>query len=87
MAQGVVSIFSYVRRLGPFLGFKILNFYIFGFYQKNEKNGYEETVDISGGHYKIRLFWGFISIHFKVKVQNGNIFWGSQNLKCFLGYA
>ena len=29
-------IFSYIRRLGPFFGFKILNFNIFGGFQNNE---------------------------------------------------
>ena len=34
--QGGTLIFSYIRRLGPFFGFKILNFNIFGGFQKNE---------------------------------------------------
>ena len=47
---GGTLIFSYIRRLGPFLGFKILNFDIFGGFQKNKYFlGYENFVDI---------FWG-----------------------------
>ena len=43
-------IFSYIRRLGPFFGFKILNFNIFWGFQKNKYFwGYENLVDI---------FWG-----------------------------
>ena len=52
-------------------------------------------MDIFGGHYEIGLFflggwgvgWGVISIHFrafKVKIQNGNIFWAAK-LQIFLG--
>ena len=33
---GGTLIFSHIRRLGPFFGFKILNFNIFGGFQKNE---------------------------------------------------
>ena len=33
---GGTLIFSYIRRLGPFFGLKILNFNIFGGFQKNE---------------------------------------------------
>ena len=53
---GGTRIFSHVRRLGPFLGFKILNFNIFGGFQKNEYFlGYDDFVDIFGGHHKIGL--------------------------------
>ena len=42
-------IFSYIRRLGPFLGFKILNSNIFGGFHKNEYFwGYEDFVDVFG---------------------------------------
>ena len=45
--QGGSLIFSYIRRLGLFLGFKILNFNIFGGFQQNEYFlGYEDFVDI-----------------------------------------
>ena len=44
---GGTLIFSYIRRLGPFLGFKILNFDIFWVFQKNKCFfGYENFVDI-----------------------------------------
>ena len=33
---GGILIFSYIRRLGSFLGFKFLNFNIFGGFQKNK---------------------------------------------------
>ena len=47
---GGTLIFSYIRRLGPFLGFKILNFNIFGGFQKNKYFlGYEDFVNIFGG--------------------------------------
>ena len=47
LPQGGTLIFSYIRRLGPFLGFKILNFDIFWGFQKNEYLfGYENFVDI-----------------------------------------
>ena len=37
----------FIRRLGLFFGFKILNFNIFGGFQKNGKKiGYEDFVDI-----------------------------------------
>ena len=47
---GGTLIFSHIRRLGPFFGFKILNFNIFWGFQKNEYFlGYEDFLDI---------FWG-----------------------------
>ena len=46
--RGGAEIFIYIRRLGPFLGFKILNFKIFGGFQKYHYFwGYEDFVDIS----------------------------------------
>ena len=48
--MGGTLIFSYIRRLGSFFGLKILNFNIFGGFQKNKYLfGYENFVDI---------FWG-----------------------------
>ena len=39
--------FSYIRMLGPFLGFKILKFNILGVFRKmNIFGGYEDFVDI-----------------------------------------
>ena len=49
--------------------------------------GYIDSMDISGGHCKIGLYYGIISIFlgylFKVKVQNGNIFGGRSILNSF----
>ena len=57
---GGTLIFSYIRRLGSFFGFKIMNFIIFWGFQKNEYFlGYEYFVDI---------FWG--------SSQNSTIFRG-----------
>ena len=45
---------------GYFWGFKILNFNIFGDFQKTEYFwGYEDFVDIFGGHHKIGLYDAF----------------------------
>ena len=47
---GGTLIFSHIRRLGLFWGFKILNFNIFGGFQKNRYFlEYEDFVDIFGG--------------------------------------
>ena len=59
--------FSYIRKLGSFYGFKILNFIIYLGFQKNEYFlGYENFVDIFGVHHKIGLYLGVISMHFGV---------------------
>ena len=64
---GDTLIVSYIRRLGPFFGFKILNFDIFLVFQKNKYFlGYENFVDIVWGHHKIGLYLEVISMHFKV---------------------
>ena len=68
-------------RLGPLFGLKILNFNIFWNFRKiNIFLGYEDFMGILGGHYKIWLVLGIISMHLgsflKVMVQNGDIFWG-----------
>ena len=68
--------FSYIRRLGSFLGFKILYFNIFGGFQKNEYFwGYKDLVDIFLGHHTIGLYLSIISTHLgsflKVNSQNG----------------
>ena len=48
--RGCTLIFSYIRRLGPFLRFKILNFNNLDGFQENEYFwGYEEIVDIFRG--------------------------------------
>ena len=58
-------IFLYIRRLRPFLGFKILYFNIFWCFQKNEYFwGHDESVDFYGVHHKSGHFLGVISINF-----------------------
>ena len=83
-------IFSYIRRLGTFFGFKILNFNILGGFQKNKYSfGYEDFMDIFLGHHKFGLYLRVISTHFsvflKAMVQNGDIFWGLLKFQYFLG--
>ena len=70
--------------------FKILNFNIFGGFQKNEQFlGYEDFMDTFWGHHKIGLYLGVISIHFrvffKVRVQNWGYFSGSLKFQIFFG--
>ena len=59
---GGTLIFSHILGPGYFLGFKILNFNIFGgFWEKCifwGGGGVEDFVDIFGGHHKIGLVWG-----------------------------
>ena len=51
---GGTLIVSYIRRLGSFFWVQILNFNIFGGFQKNKYFfGYEDFVDIFLGHHKI----------------------------------
>ena len=64
--QGGTLILSYIRRLGSLFGFKILNFNIFGGFQKKKIWGYKNSVDIFGGHHKIGLYLEVISMHFRV---------------------
>ena len=49
--------------------------------------GGREIVDIFWGQLQIGLFWGsflYVLGLFKTKVQNVNVFGGSQNFKCVL---
>ena len=65
--QGVTLIFSYIRRLGSFFRFKILNVNNFGGFLKNEYFwGYEDFVKFFFAHHKIGLHLGVISVHFRV---------------------
>ena len=68
--EGGSLIFSYIRRLRPFLGVQNFEFNIFGGFQKNE-----DFVDIflfwggggeMGAHHKIGLYLWVISVHFGV---------------------
>ena len=75
-------VFSYIRRLRPFLEFKIVSFNIFGDFKKNEYFlGYDESADILWGHHKrykkIKIFAVFIKM---------NIFWYNENADIFGGH-
>ena len=54
---GDTLIFSHIHRLGPIVGFKILNFNIFWGFQKNEYflGGMKILLIFLGGHHKIGL--------------------------------
>ena len=88
-SQGGTLIFSHIHRLGLFFGFKILNFNIFGGFQKMIFLGYEDFVINFWGHYQIGLVRGsFLCIlgsFFKVKVQIWDIFWVAKISNIFLG--
>ena len=61
---GYSDIFIYMLAWPIFGGFKILNFRIFGGFQKNEYFwGYEEIVDIFGGS-----FLNILGLFLKVKI-------------------
>ena len=80
----------YIRRLGLFFEFKILNFNIFWGFQKNEYFlGYEDFVDIFWGHHKIGLYLGIISMQIRVflRARNriGGIFWVAKISNISLG--
>ena len=86
---GCTLIFSYIRRLGSFFWFKILNFNIFGGFQKNEYFlGYEDFLDIFWGPHKIGLYLGsflcILGFFLKVNVQYG-VFLGLQKFQIFFG--
>ena len=72
-------IFSYIRRLGPLFGFKILDFDILGHFQKSE---YFWII------MKMRIFCGVITKD-KKKYLNFNIFGGFQknDYIFFFGYC
>ena len=70
------------------MGFKILNFNIFGGFQKNEYFlGMMILWIFFWGHHKIGLVFGsflcILCFFLKVEVQNGDIFWGCLNFKYF----
>ena len=66
--RGGTLIFSYIRRLRLFLegGGKILNFDIFGGFQKNDILLGMKILWIFFGGHKIGLYLGVISMHFRV---------------------
>ena len=69
---GDTLIFSYIRRLGSFFAFKILNFNILGggggvgFRKINIFWGVKILWIFFGGHHKIGLYLDVISMHFRV---------------------
>ena len=66
-APGGTLIFSYIRRLGSFFWFKILNNDIFGVFLKNKYFlGMKILWILLWGHHKIGLYLGVISMHFTV---------------------
>ena len=79
---GVLWYFHTYVGSGHFLGVKNLNFNIFGGFQKNKYFfGYEDFVHIFGGHHKIGLYLGVISMQFsffllRSMYRMGDIFWG-----------
>ena len=73
----------FIHSLSQFFGFKTLNFNIFSGFRKNEYFlRYEDFVDIFGGHHKIGLYLGVISMHFRVFSKGQGTEWG-----IFLGVA
>ena len=52
-------IFSCILRLGPFLGFRHLNFSILGVFRKEYFLGYDEIVDIFFGSSQLVFFFFF----------------------------
>ena len=66
-SQGGILKFLYIRKLG--LIFWVQNFefqYFLGFSKNKYFLGYEDFVDIFGGHHKIGLYLGVISMGFRV---------------------
>ena len=67
-----------------------LNFNSFGVFRKNEYFwGYEDFADFLGGHHKIGLVLGVISMKFSVfsrgKCTECGYFWGLQKNQIFFG--
>ena len=66
-SQGGTLTFLYIRRLGLFFGFKILNFNIFWGFQKINIFGVRRFCGyFLGCHQKIGLYLEVISMHFRV---------------------
>ena len=92
--------FAYIRRLGSFLGFKILNFNTFSGFQKNNYFlGYEDFVDIFlGSSQNLTVlrghFYTFQGLFLAQGTEWGiffgvakisNIFWGCLKFLIFFG--
>ena len=60
----------------------------FGFSENDSFFGYENFVDIFGGHHKIGLYLRVISMHLgsflKANIQNGGYFWGFLKFQFYL---
>ena len=66
-SQGGTLNFLYIRRLGLFFWVQNFEFqYFWGFSKNKYFLGYEDFVDIFGGHHKIGLYLGVISMDFRV---------------------
>ena len=80
---GGTLLFSYIRRLESCFG--VQNFWISiflgGFRKKRIFWGYEDFVDIFWGHHKIGLYFGVISMHFRV------FLWSRYRIGGILGVA
>ena len=80
---GGTLIFSYTRRLRPFLGVQKFQFqYVLGFSEKLIFLGYEDFVDILASYHIIGLYLRVISMHFRVFSFSQGTLWG-----IFLGVA
>ena len=87
---GGTLIFSNIRRLGPFFGFKNLEFQYFLVSSENEYFlGYEDFVDIFWGSSQnlasLRVISMQFRVFFKVTVQNWDIFCVAKISNNFLG--
>ena len=70
-------IFSNIRRLGHFFGVQNFEFqYFLGLSEKCIFLGYEDFVDIFGGHHKIGLYLGVICMHVRVFSKGQGTEWG-----------
>ena len=67
-----------MRRLGSFFGVQNFEFqYFLGVFNKiNIFWGYKDFVDIVWGYYKIGLYLGVISMHFRVFSEGQGTKWG-----------
>ena len=64
---GGTLVFLCIQRLGSFFGVKNFEFhYFWGFSKKNILGGTKILWIFFGGHHKIGLYLGAISIHFRV---------------------
>ena len=79
--RGGILIFSYIRRLGPFLGIQNFEFkYFWGVFRKNEYfSAYEDFMDIFFGSSQNWSFLCVLRSFLKVTVQNGDIILSYKN--------